>query len=80
MKNNEIINSRLIDLLNVMDARTMVNIFVEKEDKDEKIQESICYLKVYEFLAEPELMRKYYKYEVIGLCCGLTTNILIEEV
>ena len=79
MKNNANINSRLIDLLEVLDARATINIFVEKEDKDEKTQESICYRKVYEFLAEPELMRKYKNYEVCGLYCGLTTNILIKE-
>lgn len=79
MKNNANINSRLIDLLEVLDARAMVNIFVDSEDKSEKKSYSICFLKVYEFLAEPELMHKYKNYDVIGLQVGFTTNILIKE-
>lgn len=76
MEKNATINSRLKDLLDVMDARATVNIFVEKDGE----QESVKCLKVYEFISEPELMRKYYNYEVVGLCCGLTTSILIKEV
>ena len=76
MENNAIIRSRLIDLLDVMDARATVNIFVEKDGE----QKSVKYLKVYEFISEPELMRKYKDYEVIGLCCDFSsTNILIKE-
>jgi hypothetical protein len=75
MEKNATINSRLKDLLDVMDARAMVNIFVERDGA----QESVKYLKVYEFISEPELMRKYKNYEVVGLCCGLTTSILIKE-
>lgn len=75
MKNNANINSRLIDLLEIMDARTSINIFVEVDGS----QKSVKYLKVYEFLAEPELMHKYKNYDVIGLQVGLSTNILIKE-
>ena len=76
MEKNATINSRLKDLLDVMDARATVNIFVEYEGGN---QVSICFRKIYEVISEPELMRKYKNYEVIGLCCGLTTNILIKE-
>lgn len=51
MKNNTRINSRLIDLLEVLDARATINIFVETDG----VQKSVKYLKVYEFLSEPEL-------------------------
>ena len=76
MANNAIITSRLKDLLDVMDARATVNIFVERDGA----QESVKYLKVYEFISEPELMRKYGKYEVVGLSVALSiTSILIKE-
>jgi hypothetical protein len=71
----KVINARLFDLLEILEARAMINIFVE----DNGEQKSVKYLKVYEFLSEPELMRKYKNYEVIGLQVGLTTNILIKE-
>lgn len=73
MEKNATINSRLKDLLDVMDARATVNIFLE--DKDGK-QTSIAYCKVYNLLEETDLIKKY---EVIGLCCGLTTNILVKK-
>lgn len=76
MEKNATIFARLIDLLDVMDARATINIFVEKDGK----QTSVKFLKVYEFLSEPELMRKYKNYSVIGLDCGFSsTNILIKE-
>lgn len=71
----KVINARLFDLLEILEARAMINIFVE----DNGEQKSVKYVKVYEFLSEPELMRKYKNYEVIGLQVGLTTNILIKE-
>jgi len=76
MEKNATIFARLIDLLDVMDARTTINIFVEKDGE----QASIKFLKVYDFLSEPELMRKYKNYSVIGLTCDFSsTNILIKE-
>ena len=75
MEKNATINSRLKDLLDVMDARATVNIFVEKDGA----QKSVKSLKVYEFISEPELMRKYKNYEVVGLYCRLITSILIKE-
>ena len=76
MENNARINARLTDLLEVMDARATINIFVDTPERPT----SVKFLKVYEFLSEPELMRKYKNYEVIGLSLGLTTSILIKEV
>ena len=76
MKMNAIINMRLMDLLEIMDARATVNIFVG----DENTQTSVKYIKVYEFLAEPELMSKYGARKVIGLNGSFgSTSILIEE-
>ena len=76
MGKNAIIASRLNDLLEVMDARTPVNIFVE--DKDGR-RTRIAFIKVYEFLSSPVLMKKYKDCVVVGLSCGLATNILIKE-
>lgn len=77
MEKNAIINMRLEDLLEVLDARATVNIFVG----DENTQTSIKFVRVYEFITEPELMNKYAACKVIGLTRTLTsTNILIEEV
>ena len=76
MKNNANINSRLIDLLEVLDARATVTIFIEKED-GKNIKESTR--KVYEFLSDNDFRTVYRKYEVIGLYCGLVTDILIKE-
>lgn len=72
MEKNATINARLKDLLDVMDARETVNIF---EDKDGK-QIIIANCKVYNLLEETDLIKKY---EVIGLYCGLTTNILVKK-
>jgi hypothetical protein len=76
MENNAIINMRLKDLLEVLDARTTVNIFVG----DAKSQTSIKYIRVYEILTEPEIMSKYGARKVIGLQGSFgATKILIEE-
>ena len=75
MEKNATINARLVDLLDVLDARKTVNVFL-KEYKGEK-QTSIRYDTVYEILADKDFMRAYYNHEVIGLNLGLVTNILI---
>jgi hypothetical protein len=72
MEKNALINSRLKDLLDVMDARTTVSIFLEKDGK----QTRIAFCKVYRLLVETDLIKKY---EVIGLNCRLTTDILVKE-
>ena len=76
MEKNATINSRLKDLLDVMDARATVNIFIEREDGKHK---SLVFCRVYEVFSSPDFNRKYKNCEVVGLCCGLTTNILIKE-
>lgn len=76
MEKNAIINSRLKDLLDVMDARAAVDIFIEDTENKQAL---LIARRVYEIIADPELMSKYKNYEVVGLCCGLTTNILIKE-
>lgn len=73
MEKNAIIRGRLIDLLDVLDARATINIYVEDKPL------SVKNLRVFEFLSEPELMRKYKNYEVSGLRLGLTTDIMIKE-
>lgn len=77
MEKNATINSRLEDLLNVMDARAYINVFVENADED---QTSVAYCRVYEFITDDGLMIDYKDLKVIGLDCGLpSTHILIKE-
>ncbi len=77
MNNNAIINSTLKDFLEIIDARAAVNIFVE--NKETGAQELIKDARVYEILSDNDFLNKYKKYDVVGLCCGLITNILIKE-
>lgn len=73
MKNNAIINGRLKDLLNILDARASVDIFTSET-------ELLIHANVYELLANDEFMRKYGRnYYVNGLTVGLTTSILITK-
>ena len=76
MENNAIINSRLKDLLDVMDARIHINIFIYEGAG----QKCIMAAEVYKILCMPSFMDKYKNFEVVGLNLGLVTNILIEEV
>lgn len=71
-ENNALIDGRLIDLLDILDCRTTVTIYT-----DETTQ--VFFGKVYEFLADKDLRRKYKNYEVVGLVLGLAHNILIKE-
>ena len=75
MENNAIINSRLIDLLDGLDARTTINIFVQ----DGTGQRCIQAAKVYEILSNPDFLKAYKNYEIIGLNLGLVSNILITQ-
>jgi len=76
-RNNAKINARLIDLLNIIDARASVNIFVLAPGEDR--ERNIKYDLVYEILTDKDFMRQYKSYEVIGLNIGLVNNILIKE-
>ena len=78
--NNAHINGRLIDLLNVLDARAVVSIF-KLNDKGEQILLQNC-VPVYQLLAnfnEDGYTRDFRRFEVVGLNVGLTTNILIKK-
>lgn len=78
MNNNAIVNTRLEDLLNVMDARANVNIFKSGRNTISGKNELWKSVKVYQLLDSdyPVIMR----YKVIGLSVLLgDTSILIEE-
>lgn len=75
MEKNANINARLVDLLDVLDARKTVNVFLKEYKGDGQI--SIRYDTVYELLADKDFMRAYKNHEVFGLNLGLVTNILI---
>lgn len=78
MEDNAIINTRLEDLLNVMDARANVNIFRLKDGKQELLRSN----KLFRILADNEFIgnRSIYNARVIGLSITLgETSILIEE-
>lgn len=78
MEKNATIKATLGDLLEILDARAYINVFVENADED---QTSVAYCRVYEFITDDGLMDDYKDLEVIGLNCGLpSTNILIKEV
>ena len=79
-ENNAHINGRLIDLLNVLDARAVVSIF-KLNDKGEQILLQNC-VPVYQLLAnfnEDGYTRDFRRFEVVGLNVGLTTDILIKK-
>ena len=74
MEKNGIISIRLEDLVEMLDARKTVNIFVSKT-------ESVKYCKVYELLADPDFMKAYGSRKVNGViyCTFNILNVLIEE-
>lgn len=78
MNNNAIINGfRLMDLLNILDARTNVTVFTGIT-ADDKVSEDA--VKVYNLLADKDFISKYGKRDVKGLVSFINvTNILIEE-
>ena len=79
MNNNAIINTRLEDLFEIMDARANVNIFKKTEDGKEELLRSN---KLYRLLADNEFIGNcsIYNARVIGLSVALgVTSILIEE-
>lgn len=79
MTNNAIINARLKDMLNVLDARATVNIYVENRLFEK--QTSVKYSQVYEILADKDFIEEFGDYDVIGFISVInTTNILIKEV
>lgn len=80
MENNAIINTRLEDLFDIMDARANVNIFRTTADGKEELLRSN---KLFRLLADNEFIgdRSIYNARVIGLTVALgVASILIEEV
>lgn len=78
MNNNAIINGfRLMDLLNILDARANVTVFTGITADDKVSSDAV---KVYELLTDDKFMESYGKQEVTGLVSFINvTNILIEE-
>lgn len=76
MKNATILTT-LENLLNVMDARANVEIFIQLKDGKEGLLRSN---KLYNLIADPEFIGKYGSYKVIGLSIAFgVASILIEE-
>ena len=73
MKNNAHISIKLSDLLDVLDARKTINIFISEK-------ESVKFGYVYEVLTDKDFISVYGDKSVIGISgiVGLI-NILIEE-
>lgn len=76
---NAIINGfRLMDLLNILDARANITVFTGITADDKVSNDAV---KVYELLADKDFISKYGKRDVKGLVSFINvTNILIEEV
>lgn len=77
MKNTNIINTRLEALLEVMDARANISIFIARSDGKEELLRST---KIYGLIADNDFIGGYGDYKVIGLSITLNfISILIEE-
>lgn len=78
MNNNALINGfRLMDLLNILDARTNVTVFTGITADDKVSKDAV---KVYELLADKEFISQYGKRDVKGLVSFINvTNILITD-
>lgn len=77
MKNNAIIKATFGDLLDILDARTIVYIYLKRRDKTQEILRPSA--KVYEIL-NSVIYNKYRNYDVIGINKNIhSTSILIEE-
>lgn len=78
MNNNAFINGfRLMDLLNILDARTNVTVFTGITADDKVSKDAV---KVYELLADKEFINDYGKRDVKGLVSFINvTNILITD-
>lgn len=76
MNNNAIVNTNLGDLLDLLDARAIVNIFAgNKGDKCVK-----CNRRVYEVLGDEEFLKAYANRQVTGLLTLLNSiSIMVEE-
>ena len=77
MNNNAIITTTLEDLLNIMDARAYISLFVKEDDVDKCTGPTI---RVYELLTDSEKMSKWGAYRVISLSTfNNVAGVLIKE-
>jgi hypothetical protein len=75
MENNAILNIRLVELLNILDARAIITLFTEIGAEPVKRN-----VKVYELLADSDFIKTHKNTEVKGLVSFYNvTNILIKE-
>ena len=80
MNYNANINTRLIDLLNILDARATVSVF-EMDENEKQILRFDC-VPVWQILSafpNDKETNALKRYDVIGLNIGLTTSILIRK-
>lgn len=74
MKNNAHISIKLADLLDVLDARKTINIFISEK-------ESVKFGFVYEILTDKDFISSYGNKSVVGITSIIGhTNILLKEV
>ena len=76
MAENTIINTRLNDLLDILDLRSHITIFLEIEDGQKLIKaDKICFI-----ACDGAFMSYYGEFKVIGLTITLgNASILIKE-
>lgn len=74
-KNNAIIRGRLRDILDVLDARTIVNVYVGTADENIPASND----KVMSLLADEVFMESLGNRPVIGITTGFGTSILISD-
>lgn len=78
MKETVFIILRIDRLLEIMDARQIVEVFILKEDNTQEIIKSGF---VYELLTDKDFLRKYSFSNIIGISSGISkTQVLIKEV
>ena len=76
MENNAVVVGYLDSLLKIMDARTVVSLFVRCQGKDRSVFDNVP---VWHILAAFPDQSVLAKYKVIGLTLGVNTSILVEK-
>ena len=80
MNYNANINTRLIDLLNILDARATVSVFELQEDGKQILRfDCVPVWNILSAFPENKETNALKRYEVIGLNIGINTNILIKK-
>lgn len=77
MTNNANIQARLIDLLNILDARAVVSVYKLEPDRTQMLINSNE--PVWKLLSFYEEHKAFRLYEVVGLNIGLSDRILIRK-